>query len=219
MVDNKNGASDKKSEETVSLWQTIEKKMEKNEDFANQMAIIEAEKIFRKTVKDKNLPGKDLEDSIKNYRDIFHNSDKLQYARATCEKIISEPGFEISSHDAEEIIGAYREAIDDLENADFGNLPVKEKLEFFLGRHFYSFPRKIKIAIGIIIAVCTATFLLTETETGKSAAAYWVKINNYFFYEVLPVAAEILIVLLFILILLFLYKNKSKNGNKDNRNK
>ena len=126
------------------LWEIVEKELKKGDMSANKVAVIETEKIFKKVLREKNLPGKDLESQIRNHKNLFSNPDKLKYSRAMHKKITTEPGFDISEEDTKEIIRGYHEAISDLEKINFNDFPIKEKISLFLGRYFYSFPQKTK---------------------------------------------------------------------------
>ncbi|MDD3190290.1 MAG: hypothetical protein PHI66_01200 [Candidatus Pacebacteria bacterium] len=192
------------------LWEIVEKELEKNDISANKVAVMETEKIFKKVLEEKNIPGKDTEDRIKNYKELFQNPDKLKYARAMYKKIVSESGFDISADDTREIIKGYHEAIENLEEVDFNDFSIKEKLNLFLGRYFYSFPQKSKKIIAAILALCLITFVLTETETGQNAALRWVTINNYLFYKIIPTVLMLIAAVLLVVAALFFYKNRKK---------
>jgi len=192
------------------LWEIVEKELEKNDISANKVAVMETEKIFKKVLEEKNIPGKDTEDRIKNYKELFQNPDKLKYARAMYKKIVSESGFDISADDTREIIKGYHEAIENLEETDFNDFSIKEKLNLFLGRYFYSFPQKSKKIIAAIIALCLLTFVLTETESGRGVFLHWININNYIFYKIIPTILLLIATAILIVTALFFYKNRKK---------
>lgn len=192
------------------FWERIRKELSKGEMSADKVAVLEAEKLLRKALEEKGLPGKDAEDRIRSYTGLFRNPDKLKYSRAMHRKIIEKAGFDISPEDAQEIIKGYYEAIVDIANADLKALPFKDKLGLFLKRNFNGFPRNIKKIFLAVIAVSIFTFILTETESGRSISAYLVDINNYFFYRIIP-ALLILIVLAAMLIgALYAYRGRKK---------
>ncbi|MDD3006768.1 MAG: hypothetical protein PHX30_04275 [Candidatus Pacebacteria bacterium] len=193
-----------------SLWTTVTKELEKGDMSANKVAVLESKKIFQKALDDKNLPGKNTDDKIKNYANLFSNSDKLKYARAMCKKIVTNIGFDISTEDTREIIKGYREGIVDLEKTDFKSWSIKDKISLFLKRNFYSFPKKSKQLIAILLTFSVLTFVLSETETGRELSRNLVEINNYFFYKIIPMIGIIVVSGLIILGALYVYQNKKK---------
>ncbi len=195
--------------EYISLWENIEKELAKEDKSASKIAVLEAEKIFQKILRDKNLPGKDTQDKIKNYSHLFSNPDKLKYSRAMHDKIISQIGFDISNKDTQEIIAGYREAIDDLEKINFKTLALKEQIDLFLKRNFYDFPRIGKELVAGIAILSLATFIITETESGETVALYWINANNFLFYKIIP-AILALIALGILTLILFSYYQKKK---------
>ena len=194
----------------VSLWEIVTRELEKGDMSANKVAVLETEKIFREAMEDKNLPGKNIEDKIKNYAHLFSNPDKLKYARAMHKKIISKIGFDIGAEDTSEIIKGYREGIVDLEKIDFKTWILKEKINLFLKRNFYGFPKKSKQLIVILLTLSILTFVLSETETGRALSQSLVNINNYLFYKIIPALGILIVAGLIILGVLYAYQNKKK---------
>ena len=198
------------SKSYASLWEVVTRELEKGDMSANKVAVLETEKIFRRALEDKNLPGKNIEDKIKNYTHLFSNPDKLKYARAMREKIISKIGFDIGAEDTRDIIKGYREGIVDLEKIDFKNWTLKEKVSLFLKRNFYGLPEKGKQLIAILLALSILTFVLSETETGRALSQNLVDINNYLFYKIIPALSIVILAGLIILVALYAYQNKKK---------
>ena len=199
-----------KNESYALLWENVTKELEKGEMSASKVAVLETEKIFQKALEDKNLPGKSIEDKIKNYAHLFSNPDKLKYARAMHKKIISKIGFDISAEDTRDIIKGYREGIADLEKINFKDFSIKEKISLFLKRNFYGLPEKGKQLAAVLLALSVLTFVLTETETGRSLSQNLTDINNYFFYKIIPAIVALIVAGFVILGALYAYQNKKK---------
>ncbi|MFA7171615.1 MAG: hypothetical protein WC180_06510 [Candidatus Paceibacterota bacterium] len=192
------------------LWAKVKNELSKREMSANKVAVLEMEKIFKKALADKNLPGKNIEDQIKNYAGLFQDSDKLKYARAMHRKLINKSGFDISEEDTKEIVKGYREAILDLEKLDFSTFSLKEKTGLFLKRNFYSFPQKTKKILLTIMALSILTFILSETESGRSISASLINANNYFFYKIIPALLILAALIVIVIGALYAYQNKDK---------
>lgn len=204
--------SDEKSGQNgyAPLWAGVARELEKNDMSANKVAVLETEKIFRKALADRNLPGKSIESKIKDYAYLFSDPDKLRYARAMHRKLLEKIGFDISADDTREIIKGYREAVADLEKINFKGWPVREKIDLFLRRHFYSFPRKSKELFGTLLLASVLTFIITETETGRSLSERLVKANNYFFYRMIPALVLALATGLIALGILYAYQKRKR---------
>lgn len=198
------------AEQNSKLWDIVEKELEKQQASAHKIAVIETEKIFQKTLSEKNLPGKDTEEIIKNWERFFKNPDKIKYARAMYKRIITEFNFDISEDDTREIIKGYYKAIADLNNIDFESLSAKEKTKLFLERHFYGTQGRFKkLARGIIILSITV-FILTETKSGQNIGNFFLGINNYIYYKIIPTILIILALGLVILGALYAWQKRNK---------
>jgi hypothetical protein len=193
------------------LWEVVEKELAKQEMSANKIAVIETEKIFQKALAEKDLPGGDIEEIIKNYKKLFTNPDKIKYARAMYDRIVNEFSFDISEDDTKEIIKGYYKAISDLENADFKNFTAKEKVGLFLQRNFPGIPQKIRKGLIALAIISLSVFLLTETESGQSVAKQLLEINNYIYFKIIPGIFVIIAVLIIIIGGLYAWQNKDKN--------
>lgn len=204
--------SDEKSGQNgyAPLWANVAKELEKNDMSANKVAVLETGKIFDKALEETDLPGRSIDEKIKDYAHLFSNPEKLKYARAMRKKLISKIGFDISTEDTREIIKGYREAAADLEKAGSRDWTAKEKASLFLKRHFYGFPEKSKEALAVLLCASVLVFIVTETETGRSVSSNLVDMNNYFFYRVIPAIILILAAGLIALGALYAYQKRKK---------
>lgn len=198
------------AEQNSKLWDIVEKELEKQQASAHKIAVIETEKIFQKTLSEKNLPGKDTEEIIKNWERFFKNPDKIKYARAMYKRIITEFNFDISEDDTREIIKGYYKAIADLNNIDFESLSAKEKTKLFLERHFYGTQGRFKKFIKRLITLSIAVFILTETKSGQNIGNFFLGINNYIYYKIIPTILIILALGLVILGALYAWQKRNK---------
>lgn len=192
------------------LWEIVEQELEKQEMSANKIAVIETEKIFQKALTDKNLPGRDTDEVIKNWKKFFKNPDKIKYARAMYKRIITEFNFDISEDDTKEIIKGYYKAIADLNHIDFESLSAKEKTKLFLERHFYGTQGKFKKFIKGLITLSITVFILTETKSGQNIGNFFLGINNYIYYKIIPTILIILALGLVILGGLYAWQKRNK---------
>ena len=198
------------SDRYAGAWDRVESELLKKDMSAYKVAVLEAEKIFLEALKEKDFPGNNIESIVENNAERFTNYDKLRYARAMHQKIVTKPGFDISQDDADEIISGYRGAIADLMRIDLDASPFLEKVSLMLRRNFYGFPQKTKGMIVALALLSILTFFLTETETGRNASAAFVSANNYLFYKIVPAAFFLLLVAAALIVIFYLYQNRKK---------
>ncbi|MDF1498066.1 MAG: hypothetical protein P1P85_01760 [Patescibacteria group bacterium] len=171
-------------EEYQDYWDIIDKTLNEGTNSGYKMAIIETEKILLLSLNKKKIPGKNIEEKIKNVRKLIKNPDKLNYAHTMYEKITKEPGFNISSEDTREIVAGYYKTISDIENIDLQDLPIKEKMNFLLHGNFEKYQKNIKRLFIIIFLFFLLVFLLSETTTGNLISEQITSFSQYLFYKV-----------------------------------
>jgi len=167
-------------------WQLIENLLNEGSMSGYKIAVIETEKILQATLDERNFPGKDISQQIRNAEIVLENKDKLNYSRAMFNKIIKEPAFDVSSEDTKEIIAGYYKAISDILKMDSKDIEFKEKINLFLQRYFYNFPVRIKRILIFIFVFFLAIFISTETETGRSIAGIISEFSQFIFYKFVP---------------------------------
>ena len=167
-------------------WDIIEDLLNEGVPSGYKTAVIETEKILQMALNDKKFPGKDIGGQIKNAEVILKNSEKLKYSRAMYNKIVNEPDFDISSEDIKEIEAGYYMAISDITKMKAKDISFKERINLFLQKYFYGFPRKIKRGIILTFLFFLAIFLSTETSTGRFVFEALSNFSKFIFYKVVP---------------------------------
>jgi len=168
------------------FWDNIEKALNEGTMSGYKVAIIETEKILSLVLNEKKIPGKNIQEKIKNAGTVIKNQEKLNYARSMHDKIIKELGFDVSSEDTKEIISGYYQAISDIFKMDFKNFSTKEKINLMLQKHFSRFPEQIKKLSLLAFALFFLVFVSAETPTGRSISEAMVSFSKFLFYKVLP---------------------------------
>lgn len=168
------------------LWQTVAAELAKGDSAADKIAVIEAEKIFQQVLDEKELPGHNAEDRLRDSARLFTNPDKLRYSRAMYGKIVHKLDFDISGEDAREIIKGYHEAIHDLLRLDLRALPLRERIGLLLRRHFSGLGDKAKVLLRDLGILSLSAFILTETARGRALGNALLGINNYFYLKIVP---------------------------------
>jgi hypothetical protein len=173
-------------EKYQEYWEIIDRALNEGTMSGYKIAIIETEKILAMVLDDEKFPGKDISEQIKNAEAALKNKEKLNYSRAMYNKVIKEPGFDISSEDTKEIVAGYYQAISDIIKMDLADMGLKEKTSLLLQRYFYQFPQKIKNFAIFIFLFFLSVFIVTETATGRLISESIINLTRFLFYKVLP---------------------------------
>lgn len=186
-------------EKYQTYWDNVEKSLNEGIGSGYKIAILETEKILSLSLGEKRFPGKDIQEKIESAGIFIKNKEKLNYARSMYNKIIKEPGFDVSSEDTKEIVSGYYRAISDIVRMDRENLNLKEKTGLLLQKYFYRFPEKARKFLILVFLFFLLVFISVETSTGKSISANVVSFSQFLFYKILPgvltiIAAGIVIV-------------------------
>lgn len=191
-------------------WDAVEKSLNEGNFSGYKVAVIETEKILQMALNDKKFPGKNINEQIKNAEIILKNPEKLKYSRAMYNKIISESSFDISSEDIKEIEMGYYRAISDITKMSSKDIDFKEKINLFLQKYFYGFPRKIKRGIILAFLFFLAIFLSTETATGRLIFEVLSDFSKFIFYKVVPGIIVAVVVGIIIVGGLYYWKSRKK---------
>lgn len=191
-------------------WEAVKAELEKKDESANKMAILEAEKILRQALEDKALPGDDVDDIINDNAAVFSNPDKLHYARAMRLKVVDKPGFDLNQDDTREILKGYHQALLDLEGIDYTKLGMLGRINVFFRRNFHDLPLLLKRAALSLGTLSLGLFVLTETESGRAFFGQVISANNYIYYTILPNLFATALIVCAALIVFYVWQNRKR---------
>lgn len=195
-------------------WSPVEKALEQGGALGYKMAIIETDKIFNSVLKEKNFPGDTADKKIQNIQSIFSNLEKLNYARAIHDKIVSEPNFEISGEETQHLISAYYQAIIDITQMRHGRLNVITRIKFRVANIFhYTVARWIRNAVGFTISFFVFVVLLNDTSPGQKITQAIVGLAHIIVYKILMYAGIGIAIVLIIIGLIYWWERK-RNGSE-----
>lgn len=194
-------------------WSPVEKALEQGGALGYKMAVIETNKIFNKVLEEKNFPGDNIDKKIQNIQSVFTNLDKLNYARAIHDKIISEPNFEISGEEAQHLISAYYQAIIDISQFRRSRLHVITRIKFKIINLFrYKAARWIRNTLLLLIIFFAAVVWLNDTSLGRKISLKVVDLAHFVVYKLLLYGGIGIVVLLLIIGLVYWWEQK-RNKN------
>lgn len=167
-------------------WSSVENALEQGGSSGNRMAVIETNKIFNKALEERKFPGDTPEKKIQNVQSIFTNLDKLNYARAIHDKIISELNYEISVDETQELISAYYQAIIDITQLSKGKLNIFTRVKFKISNLFrFKLMRRLKNTTILLIVFFILVVLLSDTQIGTSIALKFIDFARFVVYKLL----------------------------------
>jgi len=191
-------------------WSAVEKALAEGTFSGYKIGILETEKLFSQMLKDKKIPGQDIEGKIKYISHFLSLPDKLDYSRNTCERIIHEPHFETSREETKQIISGYWQAMLDIEEV-VESLGVWNKINL---RFKYALGIILKNTRHFIISILAASaiiWFLAETTFGKKTTAIIAEFNHFFIFKFLLWTVIVITSLIVIGgILYFLTKKKKR---------
>jgi len=165
-------------------WSAVEKALAEGTFSGYKIGILETEKLFSQMLKEKKIPGQDIEGKIKYISHFLSLSDKLDYSRNTCERIIHEPHFEISREETKQIISGYWQALIDIEEA-VESLGVWDKINLRLKYLLGLVLKNTRYFIAGILALSALIWFLAETNIGKKTTSIIAQFNHFFIFKFL----------------------------------
>ncbi len=197
----------------VINWQIIEDCMAEKTASGYKMALIEADKLLDKALKDAGYPGKNIEEKITQARANFSNIKNLKKAREKRNLVLKELSYNLNSIDIEEAVKWYHQAVLDIEGNPEAQLSIIGRI-LALAKYYIPSKKKFitKVLIYFVVAVLLVKFL-AKTRLGQNLAAKIVAFSDFVFSWVITVAILIIAVVT-IITLTILYFEKRKKQEK-----
>lgn len=179
-------------------WTSVERALEEGTFSGYKIAVIETEKIFRQILEDKKIPGTSGEKQIEYAKNLINLPQRLKNARATYQKIIQQPHFEINRDETKDVIAAYYQAITDLAESQRNKLNIADRLNLRAKRIIDKTPKQIKRIAVVLALLSFFTLFLGRTSPGQQTAAVLVGIANFMVFRVFLTLAIISLAVLII---------------------
>lgn len=172
-------------ENKLSLnWSAVEKALAEGTFSGYKIGILETEKLFSEFLKNKQIPGRHIENEIKYIHRFLSLPDKLDYSRHQCKRIIHEPHFEISREETKQIISGYWQAMLDIEEA-IESLSLGEKIALRTRYLLGIILKNLRHIVLVILAAAALIWFLGENSWGKKISETAVRINHFFIFKIL----------------------------------
>lgn len=195
-------------------WSPVEKALEQGGALGYKMAVIETDKIFAKLLKAKQFPGDTIDKKIQNIQSVFSNLEKLNYARAIHDKIISESNFEIGEQETQHLISVYYQAIIDITQMRGSTFSIFKRIKFIIISLFrYKIICWLRNIVVLLIVFFVTIILLNDTAIGRKITLKIVDAAHFVVYKLLLYSGIGIIGLLVIIGLVYWWEQK-RNKNE-----
>ncbi len=190
-------------------WDRIEELIKEDNVYSLILALIEADKLLFKYLKDKGFPGSCIEEKIAFAGEQFSNLPKLTYARQLRKNIVEKFGFNTTTLDLKEALASYRQALIDLDVGG-GTLGLFDRIYLYLQ---YTFPKKLKLWrrwIGGIILFFIIVWFASNTYPGQILTKVMVDLVNLIFSWVLAIILLVLGVIIVVGATIFYFEKRKR---------
>jgi len=189
-------------------WSSVERALEEGTFSGYKMAVVETEKIFHQVLEDKKIPGKTPTSQIQFAKKFLGLPNKLNNARATYQKILSQPHFSIDRDETKDTIAAYYQAIIDLQENLARHLSWQDRISLRAKHLLDKTPNQLK-KIGIAIAIFAfATLFLAKTSPGRQTAAILTSVADFIIFRIFAGLTMIALIVLIVFGVMYFKKRK-----------
>jgi len=187
-----------------AIWEPVETYLAEGTYSGYKAAIIEIEKIFKKTLEEKAIKYTSDEDLFLQIANKVLELEKLKYARKVYDKIINLLNYNPTYFETRNTIEGYYLAISDIKNLKSKNSLLKFNL---LWRKMSGFFKKI---IFFIFGIFGITVILADTSFGKLFLDFLLKISRFVIYKILPILGGLVVLIIIILIVKIIKMKRKK---------
>ena len=97
-----------------SNWLTIEQQMTKDNEHSCHMAILNADKLLDKALKESGYKGETMGERMKSAKDTWSNANNVWLAHKLRNRIAHEPNVRVTYNDARRMLSLFKQALKDL---------------------------------------------------------------------------------------------------------
>jgi hypothetical protein len=167
------------SQKPKDLWQEVERALSEHTASGYKMACIEAEKVFYYKLRERGYPTGNIKQILALFGWKLSNKAALAKALEKTEEIKNIFEYTLSSFEAEDIVAAFKDAVDDFTHAKA--LSWQRKLTIFWDNYlsFRSSFAKVTL-LGLFVFFLIIKFL-SSTKIGEQIAGVFVNISDFIF--------------------------------------
>lgn len=207
-------SKDFKTTEVIN-WQIIEDCMAEKTASGYKLALIEADKLLDKALRDAGYPGKNIEERITQAKNNFSNLKTLKKAREKRNLVLRELSYNLNSIDVEEAVKFYHQALLDIEGNPEAKLSLMGRIWALIN---YYIPSKKKLFFKTLlyfVSVLLIVVFLADTKTGRNISQSIVNLSHFIFGWVLMVSVLVIAVITIITLSILYFEKRQKTDKQD----
>lgn len=190
-------------------WNRIERLLSQTSASATNMAVIEADKLFREVLGIVSF-GDTVHEAIQNASDMFSNMKGLMDARKVYEDIVEVPGFFVDKKSAKHVTAIYLQAVLDMMGKDYQEKSMWHKFVNELVYFGESNPGILRnIFIGILAFILIVWFL-SDTSLGQWFVSLAVGLTHFILNWVWWLILLILVILVIAVVSWLFFEGRKK---------
>ena len=167
------------SRKTENLWSEVERTLAEHTTSGYKMACIEAEKVFYYKLREKGYPTGNIKQILALFGWKLTNKTALAAALEKTEQIKTSFEYTLSSFEAEDIVHAFKDAVDDFGHAKA--LSWQRKLTVFWDNYISYKSSFAKMTLLFLFLFFLAIKFLSATKIGEQIVGIFVSIADFLF--------------------------------------
>lgn len=199
------------NQKNENLWDEVERSLGEHTPSGYKMACVEAEKVFKHVLKSKGYPIQDISQIITLFGWRLTNKEGLKKSLRKTEQIKETFDYQMTSFEAEDIVEAFEQAIQDF--SDKKALSWQRRFALLWQNYLSLKTSFAKKTIFGFFGFFLAIELLAKTNFGHSVVTLFVDIADVIFSWFIFLGALALIAVVFIVII-FAYLERKKTRIK-----
>ncbi len=190
-------------------WNRIERLLVQSSPSATNMAIVEADKLFREILGIISF-GDTVHEAIQNASDMFSNMKGLMESRRVYEDIVEVPGFFVDKKSAKNVTAIYLQAVLDMMGKDYKEKSTWHKFANELVYFGESNPSILRnILIGILASLLIIWFL-SDTTLGQWLVSLAVGLTHFILNWVWWLVLLLMVILVIALVSWLFFEGRKK---------
>ncbi len=167
------------SQNPQNLWMEVERALTEHTASGYKMACIEAEKVFYYKLRERGYPVGNIKQIMMLFGWKLSNKDALSKALAKTDEIKNTFEYTLSSFEAEDIVVAYKDAVNDFSHAKA--LSWQRKLTIFWDNYISFRSSFAKVLFSGLFGFFLLVKFLSATQIGKDIAGLFVGMADFIF--------------------------------------
>lgn len=196
------------SRKPENLWHEVERSLAEHSPTGYKMACIEAEKVFLYLLREKGYPTKNINIIMTLFGWRLSNRAALTNAFSKAEDIKNTFEYTLSSFEAEDIVSAFKQAIDDF--SETKTLNWKRKITIFWDNYISFRSSFAKVALITIFSFFLLVKLLAHTKIGQNIVGIFVAISDFIFSWFILLIGGAIIIGIVASVIILIIENKTK---------